>query len=126
MNPELLIKLGGVFHLVLALIHLGFWKFLRWEQELAKLMRINRSVVQVLNIQLTYTFVVVASLSLLCAQEMAQTPLGRTVTAGISGFWILRVITHATFFRVGHWLVIAFGLLFLSGALLYGLALIKR
>ena len=125
MNPERLIQIGGAFHLLLALIHIAFWKFLRWKTELPKVSRVNRAVMQVLNIQLTYVFFVVAALSFFFAAEMTQTGIGRTLTICVFGFWLIRIVNQIIFFPMRHWLSILFTLLFLIGATLYGIALLE-
>ncbi len=49
---------GGVYNLLLALSHMGFWRLFRWKEELPKMSFINRGVIQLLNIHLTIVFLV--------------------------------------------------------------------
>jgi hypothetical protein len=51
---------GGCFHLAFAIFHCGFWKLFGWTRELPKLNRINRGVMQILNLCLTFVFLILA------------------------------------------------------------------
>lgn len=55
-----LIIIGGIYCLAFAFFHLAFWRLFDWKSELPKLNSINRGVLQVLNIRLTYVFFVIA------------------------------------------------------------------
>jgi len=110
---------GGVFHLALAIFHLFFWRIFHWKEDLASLTRINRAIMQILNICLTFLFFVVAYVSFAHAEELISTPLGRTILASIALFWIFRLILQVVLFGARHGLSILFIVIFLVGIILY-------
>lgn len=110
---------GGVFHLAIAIFHLFFWRIFRWKEDLASLTRINRAIVQILNLCLTFLFFVMAYVSFFHAAELLSTPLGHIILVSIALFWVLRLILQFVFFGARHRISILFILLFLVGASLY-------
>jgi hypothetical protein len=124
MKPETLIVAGGLFSGAFAVFHLFFWKLFRWKTELAKLTALNRAIVQVLNLCLTYVFVVFAYISLAYPSELAASELGRTLLFLIAVFWYLRAIEQIFFFGLRKPLSVLFLVVFLVGSLLYSAALL--
>lgn len=110
---------GGIYHLALAIFHLFFWRIFHWKKDLAALTRINRAVVQILNLCLTFLFIVMAYVSFVHASELISSPLGRTILASIALFWILRLILQFVFFGARHRVSILFIAIFAIGASLY-------
>jgi hypothetical protein len=110
---------GGVFHLAIAIFHLFFWRIFRWKEDLALLTRINRAIVQILNLCLTFVFFAAAYISFFHAAELLFTPLGRTILASIALFWVLRLILQFVFFGGTHRLSNLFIVIFLAGIVLY-------
>jgi hypothetical protein len=110
---------GGIFHLAIAIFHLFFWRIFHWKKDLASLTRINRAIVQILNLCLTFFFFVMAYISFVHASELMSTALGRTILATIALFWILRLILQVTYFGARHRISILFIVIFLVGAALY-------
>lgn len=110
---------GGIYHLAIAVFHLFFWRIFRWKEDLASLTRINRAIVQILNLCLTFLFFVMAYVSFFHSAELLSTSLGRTILASIALFWILRLILQVTFFGARHRLSILFIVIFLVGIVLY-------
>ena len=84
-------------NVALAVFHLGFWRLFRWKEELPKLHPVNRGVMQVMNLMLTYLFLVLAGVQVLNAAELTATPLGRLLMAGLTGFWVLRAVLQPIF-----------------------------
>lgn len=110
---------GGVFHLAIVVFHLFFWRIFRWKEDLASLTRINRAIVQILNLCLTFLFFVMAYVSFFHAAELISTSLGRTILASIALFWIMRLVLQVVFFGARHRLSILFIVIFLVGIILY-------
>lgn len=110
---------GGIFHLALAVFHLFFWRIFHWKEDLAALTRINRAIMQILNLCLTFLFFVMAYVSFAHATELISTALGRTILASIALFWILRLILQFVFFGARHRISILFVFIFAIGASLY-------
>ena len=124
MRPETLVVAGGLFSGAFAVFHLLFWKLFRWKTELAKLTALNRAVVQVLNLCLTFVFVVFAYISLVHASELVTSELGRSLLLLIAAFWYLRAVEQIFFFGLRKPLSVVFLVLFLVGGSLYATALL--
>jgi hypothetical protein len=114
---------AAAYNLAWAVFHLGFWRIFRWSEELPKLHAVNRGVMQVLNIMLTFVFLMLTALLVLHAGEVTGSRLGRSVLAGMMVFWILRAILQPIF-----WPALpkatngAFVFLFVIGAGLHAMA----
>lgn len=114
---------AGWFNLAFAFFHAAFWWLFRWNSELARLRPVNRAIMQVLNVMLTYIFVATACLQLARPEALATAEAGRLMLAGMTGFWLLRAAVQPMFRGVGGWPVqTLFYLLFLVGAALHGMA----
>lgn len=118
---ESLLLIGGVYNLLFAIFHLLFWRIFDWKQDLASLTSINRAIMQVLNLCLTFVFIIFGVLSLMYPAQMVETELGRTLTGMIAIFWLLRAVEQAVFFKLKNWISWVFLFIFLGGAGLYGL-----
>lgn len=105
--------------LALALFHVAFWRLFRWPATLQATTVANRAILQIANVQLIWVFLGVAALCLWLPAELRGTPLGRAVLAGMSGFWIVRLVQQAVFLRVNHPLVHALSVVFALGAALF-------
>ncbi|MDR2188554.1 MAG: hypothetical protein LBE62_10970 [Azonexus sp.] len=117
------VLIGGIFNLAFAIFHLLFWRIFGWKNELARLSFINRAIVQVLNLCLTFVFIIFSYLSLARSEELLSTALGRSILVLIAVFWLLRAVYQAVFFKLRHWASWAFFAAFVGGASLYAAAL---
>lgn len=124
MEPNALIFAGGLFSAAFALFHLFFWKLFRWRTELAKLTSLNRAIVQVLNLCLTFVFVILAYVSFVHPTELSTTGLGRSLLLLFAVFWYLRAVEQVVFFGLRKPLSAVFFVLFLVGGSLYALSLL--
>lgn len=118
---ELIIKLGGIYHILLIIFHLLFWRIFNWQQDLRSLSFINRQTIQVLNITLIFVFLIFAWISLLHTQELLSTPLGNNLLISISLLWIGRSVLQIVFYKLTHWASFILLGYFLAGSLLYGI-----
>lgn len=119
MHAELAVTLGGLFNLAFALFHMLFWKLFRWKRELASLNHLNRAVMQVLNLCLTFVFLIFAYLLIVYSGELVATSLGRSLLLLISVFWFLRAVEQVAFFGLKSKVSLLFLLVFLIGALVH-------
>lgn len=115
---------GGVFHVAFALFHLGFWRLFDWREQLPRLGFVNRQVVQILNLCLTFIFLAFAWVSFVHADALLDSDLGATLLAIIALFWLLRAVEQAWFFGLSNGASIGFFLAFVGGGALYGVALL--
>jgi hypothetical protein len=121
--PETMIFLGGCYNLAFAVFHLFFWRIFRWKENLASLSSVNRAIMQVLNLCLTYMFLVMAYVSFFHAGELIATGLGRFLILAFSLFWFLRMIEQIVFFGLKNTKSVIFTVVFLLGAIIYLVAI---
>ncbi len=115
---------GGIFNLGFAVFHLFFWRLFDWKRDLASLTAVNRSVMQILNLCLTFLLLVMAYVSLFLRQAMLSTELGKTLLIAFALFWFLRMLEQVFLFEVKNRLSAVFTLIFLLGTILYILPII--
>lgn len=107
-----------------ALFHLGFWRLFDWPRTLQGTTLPNRAIIQIANLQLAWVFAGVGLLCLLYPVELATTPLGRSLLAGMAVFWLVRFIAQFIWLRVRHPLVHVLTVLFASGVVLFAAPLV--
>lgn len=117
-----LIYIGGFYCLIFAIFHLAFWKLFDWKNDLPKLKSVNRGVMQVLNLRLTYVFIVVAFISFFFAADLINTKLGNVILGAVSIFAVMRAIEQLIFWKVEK-IGIAFFFIFLIGAGIFAVPL---
>lgn len=110
-----LVHIGGFYALAFAVFHLAFWKLFDWKNELPKLNPINRGVMQVLNLRLTYLFFVIAFICFFFAEDLIQTKFGNVILGAISLFVMMRAVEQLIFWKIEKIGVIFF-IIFLFGA----------
>lgn len=118
---EWLLVGAAVHHALFAGFHAGFWKLFSWRTDLPQLSRVNRGILQVLNLCLIYVFAAAAGLLFAFRAECTSTAAGRAVLLVIACFWLLRLIEQFVFFSRRHrvsWLLAG---LFALGAALHAL-----
>jgi len=114
-----IIFFGGLYNILFALFHSGFWKLWEWDSELKKLTIVNSGVMQVLNIQIIYYFIFTAVICFAFSKELLTTKLGRYFLIGTSLFWFIRTIQQFIFFWVNHPAVFVLPAIFLIGTALF-------
>lgn len=123
MSATTLLLLCAAHSFGFALFHLGFWRLFDWPRTLQRTTLPNRAILQIANVQLVWLFIGVGLLCLLFPNELAGTPLGHAVLAGVSAFWLVRLAGQGIWLRVNHALVHVLSALFALGALLFALPL---
>lgn len=118
-SANTILFMGGIFNLGFAVFHLMFWKIFHWKDDLASLTHINRSIMQILNLRLTFVFLVMAYLSFFHKAEMISTNIGKALLISFSLFWFFRTLEQVVFFGVKNRISFALTLIFLVGGILY-------
>ena len=118
---ETLIKIGGLYNIILIVFHLLFWRIFNWKEDLRSLTFLNKATLQVVNLSLTFVFVIFAYLSFAHSDELLTSPLGKSLLIFMSVFWFFRSLLQPLFFRLKHWGSVAFMIFFFAGGLLYGI-----
>jgi hypothetical protein len=93
---------GGALHVGWAVFHLLFPRIFKWKTALEPLDQINARIYQVLNLCLTFYFVVAAYISFRFGPELLQPGLGTKLCAVFGAFWLLRLGLQFRFFRAAH------------------------
>ena len=125
MTMYTLIKAGGIYNFALVIFHLMFWRLFNWPEDLRSLSILNRATMQVMNLSLAIVFLVFAYLSLVHTAQLYSTTLGRALLLSIAVLFMLRAILQVVFFRLQHWISVAFLVFFLVGGVLYGIPAIS-
>ena len=120
-----LIIVGGFYNIGLIVFHLLFWRIFNWEHDLRRVSYLNRATMQVLNISLTFAFIIFSYISLAHTTELLTTSLGHSLLVLMALFWLARSIQQILFYKLHHWGSWAFLFLFLSGCLLYAIPAIS-
>jgi hypothetical protein len=113
---------AGVFNLALAAFHLSFWRLFSWPRSLSESGALNRSVTQILNLAVTYLFVLSALVCFLFPSELAATTLGRFWLAAMASFWLARALIQPSFFGLRQPLSLTLFGVFILGAIIHGTA----
>jgi len=112
---------GGFYTIALIVFHMLFWRIFDWEQDLKRISFLNRATMQVLNISLTFSFIIFSYISLVHTAELLTSSLGHSLLLLMALFWLARAVQQIIFYKLRHWASWAFLLLFLSGSLLYAI-----
>lgn len=109
----------ALYEATFGVFHLFFWRVFNWPRELRSLSLLNRAVMQILNLCLTFVFLAVAWIEFHFGAELATEPIGRALLLAMALFWTLRALLQALFFGLRHLASCAFILVFLAGAVLH-------
>ena len=60
---EILLTIGTIYSIGFIIFHIMFWKIFRWKTDLRSTTRINRGIMQVMNLRLIYVFLFFAYVS---------------------------------------------------------------
>lgn len=118
-NKTHLLNFGALFHLAFVVFHLLFWKLFDWINDLKRLSYVNRSIIQILNLRLIFTFLIFAYISYFHGDELTSTKLGLVMIVAISVFWLLRAIEQVVYFGVKNIASNLLLLLFILGSSIY-------
>jgi len=116
---NVLLTVAGSYCLAFVMFHLSFWKIFRWKADLQRLTPVNRAIMQVLNLRLTYVFLVVGAALFMFQTSLCQTDLGRFILAACAVFWLMRAIEQIVFFNAKSIVSLSFVVVFLIGAALF-------
>lgn len=97
---KMLIYFGGVLWVICFVFHVFFWKLFNWKNDLNSINKVNKGIIQVLNLCLMFVFLIFAYISLFQTDELLTTSLGKSLLAGMALFGIFRVIEQFIFFEL--------------------------
>ncbi len=97
---NIILSIAGFYCIAFAILHLSFWKIFHWKADLQRLTDVNRAIMQVLNLCLTFVFLVIGFAVLLYQPDFLGTKLGAFILISMAIFWILRGAEQIVFFRL--------------------------
>ena len=89
---EIHYKIIGVLLIILALVHVIFPKYFKWEKELKSLSLINQQIMKVHTFFIALVVFLIGLLCLTSSNELIHTVLGKRVSLGFGIFWSFRLI----------------------------------
>ncbi len=121
-----IIFICGLYNIGFAIFHISFWKIFNWDSELKKLSFANKTVMQLLNVQIIYYFIFVAIICFVFPTELITTKFGNSSLSGASIFWLIRTIQQFNFLRANHYKIHFFTFIFLIGTILFALPILMK
>lgn len=124
MKYELLIKLGGVFHLICASFHIIFPAMFKWKEILRNLPDSNKKILKeslyISNICILLFWLILAYIPFFYSNDMLTTQMGNALLTCIVIKWSIRIfILHPIFSDIKTKLSIMRVVFFLSGFSLF-------
>jgi len=118
---ETILFFGGLYNVAFALFHTGFWKIFHWKSDLNKISFVNQGIIQILNIQIIWYFIMTAVIFFMFPTELLNTELGNWFLLGTSFFWLIRTVQQFIFLRANHVKIHFLTIIFLIGTILYAI-----
>lgn len=97
-SANVLIKSAGIACVGWLIFHLLFWPIFDWRAQLQRVSSVNRGVMQVLNLCLSFVFLLFAVVSIFYTDQLLTGGLGRVMLLGMAIFWLLRLLEQPIFF----------------------------
>ena len=113
---------SALYNVAFGIFHLSFWRLFRWSEELPRLGKINRSVMQILNLRLTYTFFFMGVLFAVIGRQHVSGLLPMLLVGGMGVFWLMRAVEQLWFFGWRNAASNAMTFIFSGGAVLHLMA----
>jgi len=119
MDKISLLYICGIYNIAFVIFHILFWKIFKWKNILEKGTKSTKAIIQIINIQLIYLFIVMAYVYLFYTDLLMDTKIGKLILIAYAGFWVLRFIQQFIFLKIKGKFVIALTLVFLFGAIIH-------
>jgi hypothetical protein len=111
-----LIQIGGVLWVICFIFHVFFWRLFDWKNDLESVKKVNKGIMQVLNLCLMLCFLIFAYISLVQTDELLSSSLGQSLIVGMALFGFFRVVEQFIFFdlRLFRSKIVLFGALLIG------------
>jgi hypothetical protein len=111
-----LIQIGGALWVICFIFHVFFWRLFDWKSDLESVKKVNKGIIQVLNLCLMLVFLIFAYISLVQTDELLSSSLGKSLIAGMALFGFFRVVEQFIFFdlRLFRSKIVLFGALLIG------------
>lgn len=97
---SILLKIGGIFNLLMAAFHLMFWSLFDWPKALLCLAEVQQAIMQELNVHVAITVLFFGVISLSHTQLLLHSRLGKILLRFIAAFYFIRAINQAVFSEI--------------------------
>ena len=92
MKIEILLHIGGIFHLIWALFD-SFWpRIFNWKETLSSLDDLHRVLLPIISKLLVILYLAIAYISLFHTVDLITSNLGKTLLIFITVYWVVRAI----------------------------------
>ena len=95
MKTNVMLKIGGIYNILCALLHVIFPKMFNWNNLLESLPGEKRFIIEqnlhIMNWCLAIFWVILAYIALKHTSELTKPGLGRTLLTSIVIFWVIRI-----------------------------------
>ena len=98
MDIEVLLYIGGIYHIGWALFDLFWPKIFNWKETLADLDDLNRVLLPITSKLLVVLWLTIAYLSFFQSTELLTTTIGSTILIFVSICWFVRAIMQIYYF----------------------------
>lgn len=88
------IKIIGALLIILAMGHVIFPRYFKWEKELKALSLINRQMMVIHTLFIAITVFLMGLLCLTSSEDLINTYLGKRICLGLGLFWTIRLIVQ--------------------------------
>ncbi len=88
------IKIIGALLIILAMVHVIFPRYFKWEKELKALSLINRQMMVIHTLFIAITVFLMGLLCLTSSEDLINTYLGKRICLGLGLFWTIRLIVQ--------------------------------
>jgi hypothetical protein len=106
-NPAFLLlnlRIVGLMMVALVVVNLFVPKQFHWREEMARLSLLNRQIFQIHSVFLLLVLGMFAALLLVCGRDLLEpTRLARAILAGLTAFWVLRMLAQWFFYSPEIW-----------------------
>lgn len=116
---SVLIKIGGIYHILFAVFHLFWPRLFNWDHNLKSLDQINRSLLPIMSGLFIYIYLLIGIGSLFFTNVLISEQVGQFILIAVSGFWAIRSLMQVRYFNMREKEVVLFFGIFICGVLLY-------
>ncbi len=129
MKHELLLKIGGVYNVLCAFLHVVFPQMFKWQVILSELPGDKRPLIEqpllIMNWCLAVFWIILAYIAIIHSKDLLKQGIGRALLVSIVAFWLIRIFILQPLY-IGLSDPISFKMIgfFLVGLFLFGIPLI--
>ncbi len=119
MTTEILVQIGGLYHIGFGVLHLSFPKLFKWKKSLVSLDKSNYALIYVMHIYLMCMFFLLGSIQLFKPSEFLNNSLGTYLLSSFSLLWFIRAGLQIKYFKLKEKSSIIMLIIFLIGSILF-------